>query len=210
MRGQFHTAQFPPKCVPPTCVATIFRSSGGGAARKRRRRPVPRQYRAPDSCRTESPERRHSTSVRLTRSSPARYHGRLHPGPVSHHGAGQGSTSVGGSTTPSRQHSRGAAWWDGPGPALPRGPSRDGLTTDSTVDRRRIVAGRRSGTRPPSPNCPLMNPPGGGAIPCLRCDSPQHRQHRYRALHRRPAGFCDCWAVPSLEGSQLCRGRAYS
>jgi len=133
LSGEFHTTQFRSGCVPPRWVGTIFRSSGacpprrwaacpalrrwGGAARKRRR-----QYSTPDS-------RRHRTSVRLTRSSPARLHGRMHASPISPHGAEQGSTPVGGSTTTPRQPSRGAAWWDGPGPALPRGPSLDGLKT---------------------------------------------------------------------------------
>ena len=112
---------------PPQCVGTIFRSSAGGAARKRRRRPIPRQYRV-------SASRWRRTSVRLTRSSPAQLSGRMHPRPVSSHGAEQGSTPVGGSTSPLRQRSREGAWWDGPGPALPRGPSLDGLKTDSTVD----------------------------------------------------------------------------
>jgi len=121
MSGQFHTAQFR-----SGCVATIFRSSGGGTARKRRRRPGPRQYHPAAS-------RRRRTSDSPTRSSPAQLHGRMHTGPVSHHGAEQESTPEGGSTTPPRQRSREAAWWDVPGPALPRGPSADGLKTDSTV-----------------------------------------------------------------------------
>ncbi len=129
-------------------LASIFRSSGGGAARERRRRPVPRQYRPAAS-------RRHRTSVRLTRSSPVQLRARMHPGLIAHHGPEQGSTPVGGSTTPLRQRSRGAASWDGPGPALSRGPSFDGLKTDSTADRRSIVAGRRSGAGTSSTNCPL-------------------------------------------------------
>jgi len=138
MRGQFHTAQFQ-----SGWVESIFRSSGGGAARKRRCRPVPPQYRVPDSRRTEIPERGHRTRVRLARSSPAQLGGRMHPGLVSHHGAEQRSTPVGGSTTPFHQCSREAAWWDGPGPALPRGPSFDGLKTDSTVsmDGRSLPSG---------------------------------------------------------------------
>jgi len=126
--GQFHTAQ-----APPGCVASIFRSSGGGAARERRRRPVPRQYRTSASRRTSIPERGHRTSIRLTRSSPAQLRGCMHPGPVSQHGAEQGSTPVGGSTTPAQQLGRGGARWYATGPALPRGPSLDGLKTDSTV-----------------------------------------------------------------------------
>jgi len=129
MRGQFHTAQFRSGCVPPRCVDSIFRSSGGGAARERRRRPVPRQYRVPNSRRTEIPERRRRTSVRLTRSSPARLRARMHPGPVSYQGKEQGSTPVGDSTTPPRQCSREAAWRDGPGPALPRGTIRSVAST---------------------------------------------------------------------------------
>ncbi len=119
-----------PPAVAITMPAVSFRSSGacpalrrwGGAARQCRRRPIPRQYRAPDS-------RRHRTSVRLARSSPAQPRGRMHSGPVSHHRAEQGSTPVGGSTAPVRQRSREAAWWDGPGPALPRGTVRSVAST---------------------------------------------------------------------------------
>jgi len=50
--------------------------------------------------RTEIPERRHSISVRLTRSSILQLRGRMHPGPVSDHGAEQGSTPFGCSTIP--------------------------------------------------------------------------------------------------------------
>jgi len=49
-------------------------------------------------------------------------------------GAEQANRPVRGSTIAPRQRSRGAAWWRGPGPALPRGPSQDGLKTDSTGD----------------------------------------------------------------------------
>jgi len=135
MSGQFHAAQSPPPCAPPPClpppcspspcspplcVESIFRSSAGGAARKRRRRPAPRQYHI-------APSRQHSTSVHLTRSSPAQLRGRMRPGLVSHHGAEQGSTPVDCSTTPLQRRSREGAWWYGPGPALPRGPSHDDL-----------------------------------------------------------------------------------
>ena len=81
------------------------------------------------------PRTGHRTSVRLTHSSPAQRRCHLHPNPFSHRGGEQGSPPTGGSTTPLRQGSRRAARWDGPGPALPRGPSRDGLKTN-TVDLR--------------------------------------------------------------------------
>ncbi len=154
MSGQYHPTQFPPQyvpppcappqyvpppcapppcapppCAPPPCVESIFRSSGGGAARKRRCRPVPRQHHTAASRRTEIPEREHRTSVRLTHFSPAQLGGRLHPRPVSHQGVEQGRTPVGGSTTPPRQCSREAAWWDGPGPALSRGAIRSVVST---------------------------------------------------------------------------------
>ncbi len=87
----------------------------------RRRAPAPARPAA--SGRTETPERRRRTRVRLTRSSPAQLRGRMHSGPVSYHRAAQGSTLVGGATAQPRRCSRGAAWWDGPRPALPRGPS---------------------------------------------------------------------------------------
>jgi len=145
MTGQFHTVQ-----LPPGCVGTTFRLSGGGAARTRWRRLVPRQHRGA-AC------TRHSTNVRLTRSSPAQLDGRLHPAPSSHYGAEQGSTPVSGSTIPRHQRVQGAAWWYGPGPALTRGPSEDDLKVDATVDGWWTVAGRRTGGGIPSPDCPLMN-----------------------------------------------------
>ena len=98
MSGQFHTARFPPRCVPPECVESIVRSSGGGAAPKRWRRPVPRQYRVPAS-------RRNKSNFRPTHSSPAQRRGRL-PGPVSCQGVEQGSTLVGGSTILSHRASQ--------------------------------------------------------------------------------------------------------
>jgi len=169
MSGQFHTTQFPRQCVPSQCVESIFRSSGGGAARKRRRRPVPRQYRAAAMRRTEVSERGHRTSVRLTCSFPAQFRGRMYPGPVPYQGAEQGSTPVGGSAIPPRQRSREAAWWDGPGPALARGPSLDGLKTRFYGGVAPLPPargrgwgrggiGRRSGASPSSPHCSLMNP----------------------------------------------------
>jgi len=135
MSGKFHATQVPTGCAPPTCVGTIFRSSGacpalrrwGGAAPKRRRRPVPLQYRTRDARRTQIPERGHRTSAPLTRSSPAQLRGNRHTGLVSHQGAMQRSAPAGGSTIPPRHRNRGAAWWYGPGPALPRGPSQDDL-----------------------------------------------------------------------------------
>ena len=131
MSEPFHAAQFP-----PGCVGTTFRLSGGGATCQRRRRLVPRQDHDTASRRTWILERRHRTRVRLTRSSPARLRARMRPCPVSHHGAEQGSRPVGGSTSPLRQRRREGIWWYGPGPAPPRGPSRDGLKTDSTGDGR--------------------------------------------------------------------------
>jgi len=119
---------------PPQCVESIFRSSGGGAARKRRRRPVPAQYHTAVSRRKRIPEQGRRTNVRLTRSSAVQLRGRMHTDPVSYHGAEQGSTPVGCSTSPLRQRRRERTWWYGPGPALPRGPSVDGLKTDSTGD----------------------------------------------------------------------------
>jgi len=150
MSGQCHSAQLPPGCA--RCVESIFRSSAGGAARERWRRSVPPKYRAPGS-------RCHRTSVRLTHSSPVWMGGHMRSGPVSSQGAGQRSTAAGGSTTPSRQCSLGAAWWYGPGPALPRGPSLDGLKTDSTgdglktnkVDVRESRIPRHGGTREQPP-----------------------------------------------------------
>ncbi len=78
------------------------------------------QYHTAASRRMEISERGYITIVRLTRSSPAQLRGHLHPGPVSYQGAEQGSTPVGDSTTPLRQRSGGAAWWDVPGPTLSR------------------------------------------------------------------------------------------
>jgi len=115
MRGQFHTAQFQ-----SGWVESIFRSSGGGAARKRRYRPVPPQYRVPDSRRTEISERGHRTRVRLARSSPAQLGGRMHPGLVSHHGA--------------EKHTRG--WLDHPIPPV--------QSRSSMVGRPRTGAAARS------------------------------------------------------------------
>jgi len=122
MSGEFHATQ-----VPTGCVESTFRSSPGGAARKRRHRPVPRQYRTRDARRTQIPERGHRTSAPLTRSSPAQLRGNRHTSLVSHQGAMQRSAPAGGSTIPPRHRNRGAAWWYGPGPALPRGPSQDDL-----------------------------------------------------------------------------------
>ena len=121
------------------CVASTFRSSGGGAARKRRRWPAPHQSPAATfrQCRT---------SVRLTRSVPVHLCSRMHQGPISHHGAEQRSTPVGCSTSPLRQRRREGAWWDGPGPALARGRSLDGLKTD-TVDLRGGQGDVRRGAR---------------------------------------------------------------
>ncbi len=143
MSGQFYAAP-----SSSGCVATTFRLSAGGAAPKRRRRGAPRQHHFAASLRTEIPDRGHRTSVCMTRSSPARLGGRMHTGPVSHHGAEQGSTPVGGSTIPLHQRRRGVAWWDGPGPALPRGPSQDDLKVDSTVDRA-VDCGRAEVVRAP-------------------------------------------------------------
>ncbi len=97
------------------------------------------------------PRTGHRTSVRLTHSSPAQRRCHLHPNPVSHRGGEQGSPTTGGSTTPLRQGSRRAAWWDGPGPALPRGPSLDGLKTN-TVDLREWRIPRQGASHAP-PSC---------------------------------------------------------
>ncbi len=154
MGGQFPHRAVPARMCPATMSRTDLQIVKGGAGACARRRSVPRQYRTAASRRTEIPEGGHRTSIRLTRSSPAQLGGRMHPGPVSYHGAEQGSTPVGGSTALLRQRSREAAWWDGPGPALSRGPSLDGLKTDSTGDRGRAA---RRGANPPSPTCPLIN-----------------------------------------------------
>ncbi len=53
----------------------------------------------------------------------------MHPAPVSSQGAEQRSNPVADSTTPPHQRSRGAAWWDGPGPALPRRAIRSVVST---------------------------------------------------------------------------------
>jgi len=88
----------------------------------------------------------------------------MYMGPVSHRGAEQDSTPVGVSTNPphfasavEKQHG-GTAQDRRCRAALPV----TGLKTDSTVDRRSIVAGRRSGAGAPSPNCPLMKRWGEG------------------------------------------------
>ena len=133
MSGQFHIAQFP-----PGCVGTTFRLSGGGAARKRRRRAAPPRHHAAASRRTEirtEAQDQHPPATFLPdapRWSPA-------PCPLSSQGVELRSTPVDGSTAPFRQRNRGAAWSNGPGSALPRGPSRDGLKTDSTVERGRVA-----------------------------------------------------------------------
>ncbi len=111
----------------PKCVESIFRSSAGGAARQRWRRAAPRQPRVAAIRRTEFTERRHSTSIHPTRSFSAQRDGRRHTGLTSHQGVVQRSAPAGGSTIPPRHRNRGAAWWYGPGPALPRGPSQDDL-----------------------------------------------------------------------------------
>lgn len=146
--GQFHAAQspppclpspcaplpcLPPPCAPPPCVESIFRSSAGGAARQRRRRAAPRQHHTAAAPRTEIPERRHRSSGPLTRFSPAQLRGNRHTGPVSHQGAEQRSAPTGCSTIPPRHRRRRSARWYGPGPALPRGPSLDGLKTIPTA-----------------------------------------------------------------------------
>ncbi len=167
MSGQFHTAQFRsgcvrPGCVPPRCVESIFRSSAGGAAPDADPRTGARDQRPPDT------------------HPPAQLGGRMHPSPASHHGAEQGSTPVRRSTTPFRQHRRGAAWWYGPGPALPRGPSDDDLKVDATVSMygvnvRWIVAGQRTAASTPSPDCRLMNVSSGlSAIQPQDCPTLSH------------------------------------
>jgi hypothetical protein len=77
-----------------------------------------------------------------------RRRGRRHTGAVlTLPRSGAGKHTEGGFTTPLRQCSRGAVWWNGPGPALSRGPFLDGLKTDSTMDRGR--AAKRCGHTAP-------------------------------------------------------------
>jgi len=68
--------------------------------------------------------------------------------------SGAGKHACGRLDHPFHHRRREAECGDGPGSALPRGPSLDGLQTDSTVDDGRVA---RSGAGTPSSYCPLIN-----------------------------------------------------